>query len=280
MAEPGLASSAITITAASGVCASRLLSASENSSGAANTGTQTTTSPRWASSDRPGSKIPRRSMARQSSRTTSTRSGASQWTEMASSVRVCIVSASGQNVFFAEILDAFAAALRRRGIDVGEAVDHFPPSQDDLVYVFVPHEYMPLVKPAAHPTPDSCAGRWRSARSSRGRLVRPHGGRRAGGGGGRRHQRARRRRARPPRDPGAPRAARLRAGVGSLARRRSRRAEPGRRVHGRSHRAPRGRGGSLRLPAARADVQADVRRVGAPAARRRPRATRRARRNR
>jgi hypothetical protein len=73
---------------------------------------------------------------------------------MASNLRVCIVSASGQNVFFAEILDAFAAALRRRGIDVGMAFDHFPPPQDDLVYVFVPHEYVPLVKPAAHPTPD------------------------------------------------------------------------------------------------------------------------------
>jgi hypothetical protein len=71
---------------------------------------------------------------------------------MASRVRVCIVSASGQNVFFAEILSALASAMRRRGIDVGEAVDHFPPPQDDLVYMFVPHEYIPLVKPAAHPT--------------------------------------------------------------------------------------------------------------------------------
>jgi hypothetical protein len=65
--------------------------------------------------------------------------------------RICIVSASGQNVFFAEILDAYAAALRDRGVQVEESVDHFPPPADDLVYLFVPHEYHPLVNPLAHP---------------------------------------------------------------------------------------------------------------------------------
>jgi hypothetical protein len=68
--------------------------------------------------------------------------------------RICIVSASGQNVFFAEILDAFAAALRDHGIAVEESVDHFPPVADDLVYLFVPHEYHPLVHLLAHPTPE------------------------------------------------------------------------------------------------------------------------------
>jgi hypothetical protein len=71
---------------------------------------------------------------------------------MSAPPRVCVVSASGQNVFFAEILNAFAGALRRRGIGVVESVDHFAAPQDDLVYLFIPHEYMPLVEVAAHPT--------------------------------------------------------------------------------------------------------------------------------
>jgi Glycosyl transferase family 2 len=64
-----------------------------------------------------------------------------------------VVTASGQNVFFGEILDAFAAALRARGLTVEESVDEFPPPADDLVYLFVPHEYHPLVHVLAHPTP-------------------------------------------------------------------------------------------------------------------------------
>src|SRR5690348_6808179 len=64
-----------------------------------------------------------------------------------------MVSASGQNVFFAEILEAFAAALRERGLQVEESVDHFPAPADDLVCLFVPHEYHPLVHELAHPTP-------------------------------------------------------------------------------------------------------------------------------
>lgn len=66
--------------------------------------------------------------------------------------RICVVSASGQNVFFAEILEAFSAALRARGLVVEESVDEFPPPQDDLVYIFVPHEFHPLVHHIAHPT--------------------------------------------------------------------------------------------------------------------------------
>jgi hypothetical protein len=66
--------------------------------------------------------------------------------------RVCIVSASGQNVFFAEILEAFRDALVHAGYEVEEALDHFPPSQDDLVYLFIPHEFFPLVASVAHPS--------------------------------------------------------------------------------------------------------------------------------
>jgi hypothetical protein len=66
--------------------------------------------------------------------------------------RICLVSASGQNVFFAEILEAFGAALRDRGAVVEESVDCFPPPADDLVYLYVPHEFHPLVENLAHPT--------------------------------------------------------------------------------------------------------------------------------
>lgn len=71
---------------------------------------------------------------------------------MSGDPRICVVSASGQNVFFAEILEAFSAALRARGLVVEESVDEFPPPQDDLVYIFVPHEFHPLVHHIAHPT--------------------------------------------------------------------------------------------------------------------------------
>lgn len=71
---------------------------------------------------------------------------------MARPQRVCIVSASGQNVFFSEILEAFRDALLHAGYAVEESTDCFPPPQDDLVYMFVPHEFFPLVEGCAHPS--------------------------------------------------------------------------------------------------------------------------------
>jgi hypothetical protein len=67
-------------------------------------------------------------------------------------VRACFVSASGQNAFFDELLSALRTELTQAGVPTEEAVDHFPPIADDLVYVFVPHEYFPLTYPEAHPT--------------------------------------------------------------------------------------------------------------------------------
>ncbi len=64
----------------------------------------------------------------------------------------CFVSASRQNVFFAELLDALADALEGLGVTVEKAVDFFPPLRDDLVYVFVPHELLPLLMADAHPS--------------------------------------------------------------------------------------------------------------------------------
>ncbi len=65
---------------------------------------------------------------------------------------VCFVSATYQNVFFTELLDALADALIGQGIAVERAVDCFPPLREGLVYVFVPHELLPFLMPDAHPS--------------------------------------------------------------------------------------------------------------------------------
>jgi hypothetical protein len=65
---------------------------------------------------------------------------------------VCFVSASRQNVFFGELLDALADALMGLGVAVERAVDYFPELRDGLVYAFVPHELLPLLMPDAHPS--------------------------------------------------------------------------------------------------------------------------------
>jgi hypothetical protein len=71
----------------------------------------------------------------------------------ATGIRVCIVSASGQNVFFSELLDALADALTAAGATVERSIDRFPRWREDVVYLFVPHEYVPLVEAPAHPRP-------------------------------------------------------------------------------------------------------------------------------
>lgn len=67
--------------------------------------------------------------------------------------RICLVQASGQNAFFAEMLEAIGEALRGAGVRVETAFDFFPAPAEDLVFLFVPHEYQPLTFPDAHPTP-------------------------------------------------------------------------------------------------------------------------------
>lgn len=66
--------------------------------------------------------------------------------------RICLVSASEENVFFGEILEAFGDALREHGYQVERSVDCFPEASEDLVYVYIPHEYTALVDGLAHPT--------------------------------------------------------------------------------------------------------------------------------
>lgn len=71
--------------------------------------------------------------------------------------RVCLVSASLENVFFAEILEAVGAALRRQGVGIERCSDHFPPLEPGLVYMYVPHEFHALVDEMSHPTPEQLA---------------------------------------------------------------------------------------------------------------------------
>jgi GT2 family glycosyltransferase len=66
--------------------------------------------------------------------------------------RICLVSASEENVFFGEILEAFGEALAEDGYAIERSVDCFPPPQDDLVYLYIPHEYTALTEELAHPT--------------------------------------------------------------------------------------------------------------------------------
>jgi Glycosyl transferase family 2 len=70
---------------------------------------------------------------------------------MGGSPRVCVVSASRQNVYFSEILEALAGMLAEAGVEIERSVDCFPPLEDDLVYMFVPHEFHALVEELAHP---------------------------------------------------------------------------------------------------------------------------------
>ncbi len=73
---------------------------------------------------------------------------------MTGRTRVCLVSASRQNVFFAEILEAFGDALRENGIEIERSVDCFPAPEPGLVCLYVPHEFHSLVEQLAHPTPE------------------------------------------------------------------------------------------------------------------------------
>ena len=66
--------------------------------------------------------------------------------------RICLVSASEENIFFNEILEAFGEALAHDGFEIERSVDCFPPPAEDLVYLYIPHEFSTLVDPLAHPT--------------------------------------------------------------------------------------------------------------------------------
>jgi hypothetical protein len=65
--------------------------------------------------------------------------------------RICFVQATGQNAFFGELLDALRDAVEREGWQTEAAFDHFPPARTGLIYVFVPHEFVPLTQKDAHP---------------------------------------------------------------------------------------------------------------------------------
>jgi hypothetical protein len=69
-------------------------------------------------------------------------------------LRICLVSASRENVFFAEILEAFGAALAEQGLRIERSVDCFPTPAANLVCMFVAHEFGAFVEELAHPTPE------------------------------------------------------------------------------------------------------------------------------
>ena len=66
--------------------------------------------------------------------------------------RACFVTASGQRASSQELADALRIAVEEHGVPTMVAVDHFPAASEDLVYVFCPHEYLPLTYPEAHPS--------------------------------------------------------------------------------------------------------------------------------
>ena len=76
---------------------------------------------------------------------------------MSGRARVCIVEASAQNVFFGELLGVLATLLERAGVEVARASDHFPAAPAGTVYLFVPHEYLPLTDVRGHPAPAQLA---------------------------------------------------------------------------------------------------------------------------
>ena len=67
-------------------------------------------------------------------------------------LRACFVTASQQSRSFEKLIEAFRGALEEHGLTTMVAVDHFPTPSDDLVYLFCPHEYLPLTHPEAHPS--------------------------------------------------------------------------------------------------------------------------------
>ena len=68
--------------------------------------------------------------------------------------------------------------MTRAGIETERAVDHFPRLSDGLAYLFVPHEYLPLTMPEAHPSSGQLQAIGRPVhRAARHHLVRGRGGR-------------------------------------------------------------------------------------------------------
>jgi hypothetical protein len=71
---------------------------------------------------------------------------------MGGETKVCLVSASRQNAFFSEILEALGVMLEEEGVKVEASLDCFPALEQDVVYLFVPHEFKALVREIAQPT--------------------------------------------------------------------------------------------------------------------------------
>jgi len=81
--------------------------------------------------------------------------------------RVCVVSASRQNAFFDEILQALGEILAEAGVEVEESVDCFPPLADDLVYLSCRMSSMRWSRSSPIRARPSSSGPWSSPPSSR-----------------------------------------------------------------------------------------------------------------
>lgn len=66
-------------------------------------------------------------------------------------VTATLVGASGQNVFFEDIEQSIAHALRAAGARVRRVVDYVPVAEENEVFLLVPHEFVALTEDIAHP---------------------------------------------------------------------------------------------------------------------------------
>ncbi|MGB0872767.1 MAG: glycosyltransferase family 2 protein [Solirubrobacterales bacterium] len=67
-------------------------------------------------------------------------------------MKICFVTANGQNAFFDELVGALRAELALIGVESTVAVGRFPAVDGETVYALVPpHEYFALTEPQNHP---------------------------------------------------------------------------------------------------------------------------------
>jgi hypothetical protein len=66
---------------------------------------------------------------------------------------ICFLTPSRGNAFMDEILRAVADSIAQQGVSVRFEVDRYPPFEDDVAYVAIPHEFFVLAPDAGAPSP-------------------------------------------------------------------------------------------------------------------------------